>query len=1107
MAKDHLALLCRLANNDKVPKLPWASIIPAHFLPIWKNFLATLHATNSAPKKRDELIEQLIPIFHNPNIALPMRILHVQEVRKLAGLESILTVDRHGTKILTEKVIRDFCGNSFHPDLIDAALGSDEQFQGWVCGTNDAQPCHTAAPQQQDVYGKYQQLLRQVLQQGSVRGVQLKADRVDFAAKWRHQTLGEPEQSTVIPDIRQPTVFSFLHTAKATTKTDKQEADKIPFGDQELASALGSVKMDWLLSTAVTYENVPLSARMLMLAVSNGVGLQIPQQEVREKYVALFQEYLKEDKLCAIHQLATVLQIATLGSTHRFPFGFIVWAPKFTQPPLFYVGAHKPCLLFLLVARGTDQPFLFGTAAYDYLQQTDFFINSQITQIKADVVQLTHCVFTTTPIVVRIDKGKHYLHLSEFAAINTPFCAMCFLSVLGAQPCFVHATADTAKVTHLVGGLEGTGGLSIVGEVAEGTNTVYPDWVVVHIVNNQQVHTCLEANEMLLGRASTPLVWSPMWYSHHIDTHPATRRISKKMLHHRTFDETGEYLVYPSTEEWSRLLISPWRSSLLSKWNRNDMMLLRTLPAPFLRTLKKTLSRCVKVAFSQEHGTPSPPYLHQIRDLSILPKMLKVAIPWWNLTLEQIAVLFWQNSDDFYQVLSADTRNIDASAMQEVGRIILQYRHSIRQDLPFRLKRLHNWNVSGWTPSQAANDPKMRLIKRLLHTGPVSLQETRWHAETPQNLYHNIPGLRIAHSAGLPTERGGTSGGVAILIPPGWMLDRTEEIIPGRAVLAVLQDRYSTLGLISVYLHPQSKGDELRQLLAWAKGTKVDFPLYINGDFNQVDKTVPEVWTDFLVQAQVTDVQPELKTFEGPSGLSALDRVLCPTDYIAAAQIDVLVAAHRRHHLSGHYQLTTKFVIRPSVQSDIRDPIHQTIPSDVFCPGRTEADPYTIPNDLQELIRRLQRLQGADELEFVATLWSWWRQQPIPSSHPRIPAYELLRKYLKIRAEVLHIPAEQYRALQSVTYHLFAAPSAEAVQRDKVSIRSDVLRQMFDFHDQISASKGYANLEQINVQARGIGSNINFWNRLRSICPKGATYNGPILNQNDEHCTTSKNAG
>ena len=65
----------------------------------------------------------------------------------------------------------------------------------------------------------------------------------------------------------------------------------------------------------------------------------------------------------------------------------------------------------------------------------------------------------------------------------------------------------------------------------------------------------------------------------------------------------------------------------------------------------------------------------------------------------------------------------------------------------------------------------------------------------------------MAHTAGLPTERGGVSGGSAILIPPGWRVDRMEEIIPGRIVLAVIQDRYSIIGLISAYLHPQSKGD------------------------------------------------------------------------------------------------------------------------------------------------------------------------------------------------------------------------------------------------------------------------------------------------------------
>ena len=71
-------------------------------------------------------------------------------------------------------------------------------------------------------------------------------------------------------------------------------------------------------------------------------------------------------------------------------------------------------------------------------------------------------------------------------------------------------------------------------------------------------------------------------------------------------------------------------------------------------------------------------------------------------------------------------------------------------------------------------------------------------------------------------------------------------------------------------------------------------------------------------------------------------------------------------------------------------------------------------------------------------------------------------------------------------------------------MRSDILKQMFDFYDQISASRHYPSLEQTNLQARGIGNNINFWNQLRAICPKGVMYNGPILNSQGDHCTTSR---
>ena len=229
--KRSFALLCQLAAEDKFPKLPWASIIPAHFLPIWKSFITALQADKTAATRKDELIDQLIPIFHNPNIILPMRILTVQEVRKLAGLENILTTERHGPTLLTEKVVRDFCGNSFHPGLIDAALGTDEQLQQWVQGTNDAQPCHDATPPIQETYDKYQQLLRLVVDQGAKRGVQLKPDRVDFEAKWRNSMLREPAEAAHVPIVHQPTVFSFLQATKTSTGNETQRTTDIPFGD------------------------------------------------------------------------------------------------------------------------------------------------------------------------------------------------------------------------------------------------------------------------------------------------------------------------------------------------------------------------------------------------------------------------------------------------------------------------------------------------------------------------------------------------------------------------------------------------------------------------------------------------------------------------------------------------------------------------------------------------------------------------------------------------------------------------------------------------------------------------------------------------------------
>ena len=46
-----------------------------------------------------------------------------------------------------------------------------------------------------------------------------------------------------------------------------------------------------------------------------------------------------------------------------------------------------------------------------------------------------------------------------------------------------------------------------------------------------------------------------------------------------------------------------------------------------------------------------------------------------------------------------------------------------------------------------------------------------------------------------------------------------------------MQDRYSTIGLISIYLHPNSKGTELRELVTWLKTAKKRPPVIYQRGF------------------------------------------------------------------------------------------------------------------------------------------------------------------------------------------------------------------------------------------------------------------------------------
>ena len=135
--KKHFQHGAKMQLSDAMPSLSFANALPPHYLKAWRNFLQALCKRNITNYERDELVRAILPIFHHPLIKAPMRILTSSEVEKLAGLHNHFHRVQAARPLLTEYTIRNYCGNSFHPAHIQAAIGQPERLRSWL-----AEPAH-----------------------------------------------------------------------------------------------------------------------------------------------------------------------------------------------------------------------------------------------------------------------------------------------------------------------------------------------------------------------------------------------------------------------------------------------------------------------------------------------------------------------------------------------------------------------------------------------------------------------------------------------------------------------------------------------------------------------------------------------------------------------------------------------------------------------------------------------------------------------------------------------------------------------------------------------------------------------------------------------------
>ena len=262
------------------------------------------------------------------------------------------------------------------------------------------------------------------------------------------------------------------------------------------------------------------------------------------------------------------------------------------------------------------------------------------------------------------------------------------------------------------------------------------------------------------------------------------------------------------------------------------------------------------------------------------------------------------------------------------------------------MKSFYSWNLSSWT-STSAQDYRLRRCKRLLKQGPVCLQETKWKGSEPEALYQGLPGVKIAHTPAVAFNERVSTGGVAILFPPGWQMLEEVVLVKGRCIAALVQDRTCKFYVISVYIHPNNRSGDMEALLrAWRFLEKKSDYAFVAGDFNGIDKHHPQLWEKFLLQFQCSDVYPELATFRHARGVSCLDRGLVPDSLTNSSKLYASASVLVSHVANGHDIVKIRINVRPNVLNNPCHPKHEVIPSGVFMPGK-DGTPISSTSELQ----------------------------------------------------------------------------------------------------------------------------------------------------------------
>ena len=481
------------------------------------------------------------------------------------------------------------------------------------------------------------------------------------------------------------------------------------------------------------------------------------------------------------------------------------------------------------------------------------------------------------------------------------------------------------------------------------------------------------------------------------------------------------------------------------------MTTLACLPIGTLRLIQRTISAGLRAFYWQTHREHCGRSITQVSSLHFLIHFVSPKVAFRRIATRDFVMTCgfhpyvaledamrtllrllrdhraWREDEFISSSLSSHIMANDLATLQlvpwkfwDLCKQILNFRLQRPANLSVSIRCLYSWNLNSWYPDNINNAHKSWVVRSLLKTAPVLLQETKWTQVQLQHLAHAWPDIRVA--ATLAKQDPNPQAGVAILCPPGWSICAQKTLVDHYAVAACVSFQACQIWVVSVYVPPHSQQAFVGRIFQVILSLDTH-PVFLGGDFNRCDQHHPQIWDDFLSKGGFIDIDSTFPTYrytnqQGHTVESPLDRVLVPSIFLDSAQLHVQITGRYRIQTCHHKLLRVPIKMKPRLTPHPHSEKHHTIPTKVFLDPTAFAS-VSIEEARQQALHHLRRrIQLASEscpinipisVHTRALVWSWWRT----SSHSfkQLTPLKKLYKLLGKGQMTLHVGQEDLQHL------------------------------------------------------------------------------------------------